>query len=142
MNLNPTNLFASGSIIFLSLGLLSQLFFGDASVDIQLHNTYFIVAYVHLFYTVALILGFFAIIYFLYSKFFRRRLNRTMGNIHFWATVLTLPIICFLVINYWIFRDKMNWDVSIMITAFVAFFQLLFVFNLIYSFWKGEKVQK
>jgi cytochrome c oxidase subunit 1 len=56
-------------------------------VDIFIHDTYFIVAHFH--YVVAgIIFALFAAVYYWFPKMFYRRMNDTLGNIHFVLTYI------------------------------------------------------
>src|ERR1044071_5284913 len=81
-------LFALGFMsIFVTCGL-SGFFLGQPSLDLYLHDTYFVVAHFHLIMGVAAIFGIFAGTYFWFPKMFGRMLNETIGKIHFWITFI------------------------------------------------------
>ncbi len=79
-------LFALGFVSLFVTGGLSGLFLAQPSLDLYLHDTYFVVAHFHLIMGVAAIFGIFGAMYFWYPKMFGRMLNEGLGNFHFWLT--------------------------------------------------------
>ncbi len=79
-------LFALGFVSLFVTGGLSGLFLAQPSLDLYLHDTYFVVAHFHLIMGVAAIFGIFAATYFWYPKMFGRMLNESIGQLHFWLT--------------------------------------------------------
>lgn len=78
------------SIGFVSLfisGGLTGIVLGNASLDIQLHNIYFLVAHLHLMMDSAAMFGMFAGIYHWFPKMFGRMMNELLSNVHFWLTL-------------------------------------------------------
>jgi cytochrome c oxidase subunit 1 len=74
------------AIAFVSLfviGGLSGILLASSAVDVQLHNTYFVVAHLHYVLFGGSTFGIFAAIYFWYPKMFGRMMNETLGKIHF-----------------------------------------------------------
>ncbi len=79
-------LFAIGFVSLFVSGGLSGLFLAQPAVDLQLHNTYFVVAHFHLIMGVAAIFGMFTGTYYWFPKMFGRSMNETLGKLHFWIT--------------------------------------------------------
>ena len=79
-------MFALGFVSLFVTGGLSGLFLAQPSIDLYLHDTYFVVAHFHLIMGVAAIFGIFSATYFWYPKMFGRMLNEPIGKIHFWLT--------------------------------------------------------
>ena len=152
----PGMLFAIGFVSLFISGGLTGIFIGNSSLDIHLHDTYFIVAHFHIVMGVASFFGMFAGIYHWFPKMYGRYLNNTMAYIHFWITIIGAYLI-FWPMHYQglagmprRYYDFSNWESFkqfgglnefISLVAMIVFtVQLLFVFNFFYSIFKGRKV--
>jgi cytochrome c oxidase subunit 1 len=82
-------LFAIGALATFLIGGVTGIFLGSATVDIFMHDTYFVVAHFHYTLFPASLLGGFAALYFWYPKMFGRMLNETLGKVHFWITLVS-----------------------------------------------------
>jgi cytochrome c oxidase subunit 1 len=83
---NCAMLFALGFVSLFVSGGLSGLFLAQPSLDLYLHDGYFVVAHFHLIMGVAAIFGMFAGMYFWFPKMFGRFLGEGIGKVHFWLT--------------------------------------------------------
>src|ERR1700730_2398380 len=152
----PAMLFAIGFVSTFISGGLTGIFLGNSTLDIQLHDTLFVVAHFHIVMGVSGILGMFAGIYHWFPKMYGRYMNPTLGYIHFWVTFAGAYLI-FWPMHYEglagmprRYLDYSNWlsfnqfgDLNRFIStvAMVVFAtQLLFIFNFFYSIFKGRKV--
>jgi cytochrome c oxidase subunit 1 len=152
----PGMLFAIGFVSLFISGGLTGIFLGNSTLDIHLHDTYFVVAHFHIVMGVASFFGMFAGVYHWFPKMYGRYLNNTMANIHFWVTLVGSYLI-FWPMHYSglagmprRYTDFSNWQTFnqfqgmnsfISTVAMVVFaVQLLFVFNFFYSIFKGRKV--
>ena len=88
IRLNSAMLFAIGFISIFISGGLTGIFLGNSAIDIQMHDTYFVVAHFHIVMGVAAMFGMFAGIYQWFPKMFGRFMNETLGKIHFWMTII------------------------------------------------------
>jgi cytochrome c oxidase subunit 1 len=82
-------LFAVGFVSMFVIGGLSGIFMASTPVDIQIHDTYFIVGHIHYVLFGGSLFGIFAGIYHWYPKMFGKMMNETLGKIHFWITFIT-----------------------------------------------------
>lgn len=149
-------LYAIGFVSMFISGGLTGIFLGNSALDIQMHDTYFVVAHFHIVMGVAAFFGMFAGIYNWFPKMFGRFMNETLGKIHFWGTIIGAYSIFWpmhylgmagVPRRYYSFEtfdafshfDDMNKFITI--SAIVVFsLQILFVINFFYSIWKGKKV--
>ena len=96
-NIRFTNamMFAIGLVSFFISGGLTGIFLGNATLDIQLHDTYFVVGHFHIVMGCAAIFGMLAGIYHWFPKMFGRLMNKPLGYIHFWFTFITAYLVFF-----------------------------------------------
>jgi cytochrome c oxidase subunit 1 len=149
-------LFSIGFVSLFISGGLTGIFLGNSTLDISLHDTYFVIAHFHIVMGVAGFFGMFAGIYHWFPKMFGRYLNNTMSYIHFWVTLIGSYLI-FWPMHYEglagmprRYLDYSNWESFhqfgdlnkfISTVAMVVFaIQLMFLFNFFYSIFKGRKV--
>ncbi|HWW05338.1 cytochrome c oxidase subunit I [Collimonas sp.] len=155
IHLSVPMLFALAFVSTFLIGGLTGLFLGNVSVDIPLSNTYFVVAHFHMVMGVAPLLVVFGGIYHWYPKVSGRMLNEGLGKIHFWATFLGTYAIFFpmhylgilgMPRRYYAFdgykfipdsAQSLNAFISV-VALIVATAQLLFIFNLIWSVFRGK----
>lgn len=149
-------LFAIGFIFTFVNGGLTGLFLGNVVVDVPLSDTYFVVAHFHMVMGVSPILVIFGAIYHWYPKITGRMLDNTMGKIHFWTTFLGTYAIYFPMhylgflgvprryfaygVTDFIPESAQMLNATITIAAlFVGVFQFLFLFNIVWSLFKGKQ---
>ena len=89
LQLNPAMLFSIGLVSTFVSGGLTGLVLGDSALDINIHDTYFVVAHFHLVMGVSAIFGMYAGIYHWFPKMYGRMMNKTMGYWHFWITIIS-----------------------------------------------------
>src|SRR5689334_2004209 len=82
----PAMLFAIGFVSTFISGGLTGIFLGNSSLDISLHDTYFVVAHFHVVMGVSAVFGMYAGIYHWFPKMFGRFMNGLLGAIHFWVS--------------------------------------------------------
>ena len=155
IRLNVPMLFAIGFVFTFINGGLTGLFLGNVVVDLPLSDTYFVVAHFHMVMGVSPILVVFGAIYHWYPKMTGRMLDETLGKVHFWVTFLGTYAIYYpmhylgflgLPRRYYAMGDTSfipdsaaSLNASITVAALiVGVVQLLFLYNLIVSMWKGK----
>jgi cytochrome c oxidase subunit 1 len=153
----PGMLFSIGFVSMFISGGLTGIFLGNSTLDIHLHDTYFVVAHFHIVMGVSAFFGMFAGVYHWFPKMYGRYLNNTMAYIHFWITLIGAYLI-FWPMHYeglagmprryydfspWIsFNNFGGLNRFISIVSMIVFaVQLLFLFNFFYSIFKGRKVK-
>ncbi len=156
LRFTPGMLFAIGFVSMFISGGLTGIFLGNSTLDIQLHDTLFVVAHFHIVMGVSGMLGMFCGIYHWFPKMFGRYMNNTMSYIHFWVT-FTGAYLIFWPMHYeglaglprryldyraWIsfnqFGDLNRFMTTVAMVVFAV--QLMFIFNFFYSIFKGRKV--
>jgi cytochrome c oxidase subunit 1 len=149
-------LFSIGFVSMFISGGLTGIFLGNSSLDIHLHDTYFIIAHFHIVMGVAGFFGMFAGVYHWFPKMYGRFLNSTLGYIHFWITLIGAYLIFWpmhyeglagMPRRYYDFSGWESFKMFAGLNQFISFIsiivfaaQLLFVFNFFYSIFKGRKV--
>jgi len=148
-------LFAIGFVSLFVSGGLSGPFLAQPTLDIPLHDTYFVVGHFHLIMGVAAIFGIFAATYYWFPKMFGRMMSEPMGKIHFWITFIGTYAI-FMPMHYLGMaghprRYSQLTELAYLhplipvqrFMTYAAFItiasQLIFVFNLFWSMFKGAQ---
>ncbi|AEW84895.1 cytochrome c oxidase subunit I [Flavobacterium columnare NBRC 100251 = ATCC 23463] len=158
LQMNPGMLFSIGLVSTFISGGLTGIILGDSTLDINVHDTYFVVAHFHLVMGISALYGFFAGVYHWFPRMFGRMMNKTLGYIHFWITAVCaygvfypmhfigmagLPRRYYTNSNFPLFDDLA--DVNVLITVFAlvgAAFQLIFMWNFFYSIFFGKKAEQ
>ena len=155
LQFTPGMLFAIGLVSFFITGGVTGLILGDSALDINVHDTYFVVAHFHLVMGSAAIFGMFACIYHWFPRMFGRVMNKKMGYAHFWLTfagaygvffpmhflgMAGVPRSYYSNTEFPIFNDLV--DINVLVTWFAilaATAQAIFLLNFFYSIFKGQK---
>ena len=159
LQMNPAMLFSIGFVSTFITGGLTGIILGDSALDINVHDTYFVVAHFHLVMGISALYGLFAGVYHWFPKMFQSRmLNKNLGYVHFWVTVIGAYGVFFpmhfigmagLPRRYYTntafpYFDDLT-DVNVVITIFAiitAAAQLVFLYNFIHSMFYGKKGPK
>ncbi|RTY87303.1 cytochrome c oxidase subunit I [Flavobacterium sp. GSN2] len=155
LQLNPAMLFSIGLVSTFITGGLTGIILGDSTLDINVHDTYFVVAHFHLVMGISALYGMFAGIYHWFPRLFGRMLNKNLGYVHFWVTAICaygvffpmhfiglagLPRRYYTNTNFPLFDDLQNVNVLITIFALIGgAFQLVFLYNFFSSIFYGKK---
>tara|TARA_B110000240_G_scaffold195808_1_gene246267 strand:- start:72 stop:1763 length:1692 start_codon:yes stop_codon:yes gene_type:complete len=152
---NPAMLFSIGFVSTFITGGLTGIILGDSALDINLHDTYFVVAHFHLVMGISALYGLFSGVYHWFPMLFNRMLNKNLGYIHFWVTAICaygvffpmhfigmagLPRRYYTNSNFPLFDDLA--DTNKIITGFAivgGLIQIVFLYNFIYSMFYGKK---
>lgn len=81
-------LFSLGVVFVFGLGGLTGLYLASTSIDLYLHDTYFVVGHFHYTMAASVLLGGFAGVYFWMPKMFGVMMNETLAKWHFWVTMI------------------------------------------------------
>ncbi len=147
------SLFGLGVVSLFVTGGLTGIFLGTNAVDIQLHDTYFVVGHFHFIMAGAGLFGAFGAVYYWYPKMFGRMLSERLGKIHFWITFVAYYAVFFpmhyLGVSgmmrriydpnvYEFLQPLQPVNLFITISAFVLFAgQLIFIYNYFASMRNG-----
>jgi cytochrome c oxidase subunit I len=136
---------------FLVAGL-TGIIQSSAPVDWQLSLSYFVVAHFHYVIVGGILFALFAAFYYWYPKFTGRMLSERIGKLHFWLfligfhltfDVMHIPGILGMPRRIYTYEPGRGWDTLNLIVTIGAFIQaaaiLLFVYNLVVSYWRGAK---
>lgn len=153
--LSPAMLFAIGLVSFFISGGLTGIILGDSALDINLHDTYFVVAHFHIVMGSSAIFGMFAGVYHWFPRMFGRMMNKRLGYLHFWLTIVavygTFFPMHFVGLSgaprrYYAYTAYEGFNAALNINALISVFaimgglaQLIFVFNFFYSMFRGRK---
>ena len=155
LQMNPAMLFSIGLVSTFITGGLTGIILGDSALDINVHDTYFVVAHFHLVMGISALYGLFAGVYHWFPKMFEgRMMNKNMGYIHFWVTAIGaygvffpmhfigmagLPRRYYTNTAFPYFDDLADVNVIITIFAFIAAAaQIVFLYNFISSMFFGK----
>ncbi len=145
-------MFAIGFVSLFISGGLTGIHLGNSTIDIQLHDSYFVVAHFHIVMGVAAFFGMWAGVYQWFPKMFGRFMNETMGYIHFWGSLIGGYLVFFpmhfmagVPRRYYAFDQFQSFnnfqDVNVFITiaAFLVMAaNIVFLINFFYSIFKGR----
>jgi cytochrome c oxidase subunit 1 len=150
----PGMLFSIGLVSFFISGGLTGIFLGNSAIDIQLHDTYFVVAHFHLVMGSASFFGLMAGVYHWFPKMFGRMMDARLGYIHFWLTFIGVYMVFFPMhyigiagfprryyswTNFEFSNMYTDLNMFVSVAAIITFgAQLIFLFNFFYSMYRGR----
>lgn len=151
----PAMLFAVALVSTFITGGVTGIILADSALDINVHDTYFVVAHFHIVMGVSAILGMLAGVYHWFPKLFLRHMNKNLGYLHFWLTFISAYGVFFPMhfigiagvprryyhnMEFPMFDHLQN--INVLITCFAilgACAQVIFLFNFFYSMFRGPK---
>ena len=151
----PAMLFSIGLVSSFVTGGVTGIILADSTLDITIHDTYFVVAHFHIVMGLSAIFGMFAGVYHWFPKMFLRMMNKKLGYLHFWVTFIGaygvffpmhflgmsgVPRRYYTNSNFPLFDNQV--DINQLVTyfaIFAAFGQVVFLINFFYSIFRGEK---
>ena len=143
-------LFACGFLFLFTLGGFTGLVLSLAAVDIQLQDTYYVVAHFHYVMAIGAVFAGFAGIYFWFPKWTGKMYDEKLGKLHFWLSVIFVNVTFFVqhfaglagmprrVPDYPLMFETWNMISSIGAFGF-GLSQLLFLYIVVKGIRSGEK---
>ncbi len=154
IRLTPAMLFSIGLVSTFVTGGLTGIVLADSALDVNVHDTYFVVAHFHIVMGLSAIFGMLAGVYHWFPKMFGKMLNTKLGFAHFWLTLIcgygTFFPMHFVGMagaprRYYEYSqfEFLDWvmDLQPIISTFAiigALAQLVFLFNFFFSIFRGQ----
>lgn len=152
---SPAMCFAVGLVSLFISGGLTGIILGDSALDINVHDTYFVVAHFHVVMGAVAVFGMLAGVYHWFPRMFGRMMNKTLGYVHFWFTIVSVYGVFFpmhfvglagIPRRYYANSAYEGFDYFLSVNHLITIFaiiggaaQFIFLFNFIYSIFKGKK---
>ena len=95
IELKTPMLFAIGFIFLFTIGGLTGVVLANSSINLALHDTYYVVAHFHYVLSMGAVFGIFAGLYFWVTKMYGITYSEKGGNIHFWLFFLGVNVTFF-----------------------------------------------
>jgi len=154
LRFTPAMLFSIGLVSFFLTGGITGIFLGNSAIDIQLHDTYFVVAHFHLVMGSASFFGMLAGVYHWFPKMFGRMMNDKLGYVHFWLTFVGVYLVFFPMhyigiagfprryyswTNFETFSGFADLNTLVSVAAIITLAaQFIFLFNFFHSIFRGR----
>jgi cytochrome c oxidase subunit I len=145
-------LFSVGLVAVFTVGGLSGIMHASAPVNLQQHDTYFVVAHFHYVIVGGAMMGLWAGLYYWFPKVTGRFLSETLGKWHFWTTMIGFNMTFFpmhfaglygMPRRIFTYSAELNVDIYNEISTIGAFIfgisGLVMLWNILRSARKGEK---
>lgn len=148
-------LFAIGMVSTFISGGVTGIILADSALDINIHDTYFVVAHFHIVMGLSAVLAMFAGVYHWFPKMYGRMMNRKLGYVHFWITFVCaygvffpqhflglagVPRRYYTNSEFPMFDEFVSLNELISLFAIVgALVQFVFIFNFFYSIFRGPR---
>ncbi|TXC85070.1 cytochrome c oxidase subunit I [Luteibaculum oceani] len=151
----PAMLFSIGLVSSFVTGGVTGIILADSTLDITVHDTYFVVAHFHIVMGLSAIFGMFAGVYHWFPKMYGRMLNTKLGYAHFWITIVSAYGVFFPMHylglagaprRYYEYSEFAMFDQVVDLNVLISVFAIIgaaaqgiFLFNFFYSIFKGQK---
>jgi cytochrome c oxidase subunit 1 len=152
LSFKPPLLFVLGFFFILVIGGLTGIMLGSVPLDLQVHDTYFVVAHLHYVLIGGAVFPLFAAIYYWFPKVTGRVMNERLGQWHFWLYFIGFNVsfwpmhhlgLAGMPRRVWTYLPETGWGtlnlVATLGAVVVDLSMLMFVINLWHSIRKGER---
>jgi cytochrome c oxidase subunit 1 len=150
-------LFATAFIPMFGIGGLTGLPLAFNSIDLYLHDTYYIIGHFHYIVAPGTIFAIFAGVYYWFPKVTGRKMSDLLGRLHFWISLPAINCVFFPMflqgmagvhrrwydggLSYDIAKPVLHWNSFMSWGSWVlGAAQIFFIVNLLWSIRHGEKV--
>src|SRR5438034_6398311 len=144
-------LFCIGFLFQFLVAGLTGVTLGAAPFDWQLGNSYYVVAHFHYVIVGGILFTTFAAFYYWFPRVSGKLYNEALGRLHFWLFLIGfhltfdfmhVPAILGMPRRIYTYEPGRGWDIWNLIVTVGVLFQaagiLVFIFNLLWSFFRGE----
>jgi cytochrome c oxidase subunit I len=144
-------LFVLAFFFILVLGGMTGVMLGAVPLDLQLHDTYFVVAHLHYVLLGGAVFPLFGAFYYWYPKVTGRMLDERIGRWQFWLFFIGFNVAFFpmhllglhgMPRRVWTYSSGMGWSEMNLLSscgaATIAVSVLLFLVNVVRAHWRGE----
>jgi cytochrome c oxidase subunit I len=155
----PAMLFSIGLVSTFITGGVTGIILADSALDINVHDTYFVVGHFHIVMGMSAVFGMFAGVYHWFPKMYGKMMNRKWGYVHAWLTIIGGYGVFFpmhfiglagaprryydySVFEFDMFQFELIMDLNVLISVFAiigAAAQGIFIFNFFHSVFRGQK---
>lgn len=151
LNLKTPLLFVLAFFFILVIGGMTGIMLGAVPLDLQLHDTYFVVAHLHYVLLGGAVFPLFGAFYYWFPKVTGRLLDERLGRWQFWLFFIGFNVAFFpmhwlglhgMPRRIWTYSSGMGWSglnlLSSIGAATIALSILLFLVNIVRTHWRGE----
>jgi cytochrome c oxidase subunit I+III len=151
LNLKTPLLFLLAFFFILVLGGMTGIMLGAVPLDLQLHDTYFVVAHLHYVLLGGAVFPLFGAFYYWFPKVTGRLLDERLGRWQFWLFFVGFNVAFFpmhllglhgMPRRMWTYPSGMGWSdlnlISSVGAATIGISILLFLVNVVRTHWRGE----
>jgi len=152
-------LFATAFIPMFGIGGLTGLPLAFSSLDLHLHDTYYLIGHFHYIVAPGTIFALFAGVYYWFPKITGRFMNETLGRLHFYLSIVAINGVFFPMFiqgmagvhrrwydggaSYDFVKPVLHWNVFMSWSAWIlGAAQIFFIVNLFWSIRRGRKARE